>query len=217
MGEGFTGASFDMVADACTDQSAHTGRRGGWVWWWSGPGLCDGSWWLRLHPRRRSRAQLVPWRRLLVKRMDHAIHSLHYRYLQAQHEARAARTRVQPAQQAGQQGSGVGRPRRGRGESPCFCGLGSLPSACILDTHRRQASRSAAVKRRWIVPLSAHMLTNYASGGRAQGGERSALARAHHRCADRTAGPVFAHARSSRVAPLRNRRARRSHGQGLEA
>ena len=43
MGEGFTGTSFDMVADACTDHSAHTGRRGGWVWWWSGPGLCDGS------------------------------------------------------------------------------------------------------------------------------------------------------------------------------
>ena len=42
-GQGSTGAGLNMVIDACTDESALTPGRSGWVWWWSGPGLCDGS------------------------------------------------------------------------------------------------------------------------------------------------------------------------------
>ena len=37
------GCVMEMIEDACTDENAVTGHRGGWVWWWSGPGLCDGS------------------------------------------------------------------------------------------------------------------------------------------------------------------------------
>ena len=36
-----SGAGVDMIINTCTDYNALTGDRGGWVWWWSGPGLCD--------------------------------------------------------------------------------------------------------------------------------------------------------------------------------